>query len=92
MKILGGLRLVDLVKNKGVGVVLSHGQVKRLHARFGPHQGQVLAGGLDKLRPALRLNLCFNQHDYFFSRHLRLLYSFRLSLAGVFHLLRVRHV
>ena len=53
MKILCGLRPVDLVKNKRIGLVLLNGQVKRLHARFGPHQRQVLAGGLDKLRPAL---------------------------------------
>jgi hypothetical protein len=64
-----------------IGIVLSHGQVERLHAWFGPHERQVLKGGLDKLRTALRLNLCFNQHDYFSVYHLRLLLP--ISFAGL---------
>src|SRR5215813_11096133 len=75
MEILCRLRFVDLIENKRIGIVLSQGQVKRLHAWFSPHERQVLAGGLDKLPMTLRLNLRFNQHDYFLVRHLRLLLS-----------------
>jgi H+-transporting ATPase len=69
MEILCGLRPVDLVEDECIRVVLSGGQVKGFHARLPPYQWQVLAGGLDKLGAAPRLNSCFDQHDDFFVRH-----------------------
>src|ERR1700722_4522148 len=75
MEILCCLRPVNLVENKCIGVVFSRRDVKRFHARLRPHQRQVLACGLDKLRPALWLNFCFDQHDHHFVRHIGLLLS-----------------
>src|SRR5215472_4396629 len=69
MEILCRLRPVNLVENKCIGIVFSRGDVKRFHTRLRPHQRQVLACGLDKLRAVLRLNFCFDQHDHFFVRH-----------------------
>ena len=55
MEVLCGLRPVDLVKDKRIRIVLSNRQVKRLNTRFCPHQRQIFADGLDKLRTAQRL-------------------------------------
>jgi hypothetical protein len=38
-----------------------------------------LADGLDKLRAALWLNFCFDQHDHLFVRHIELLLSIPLG-------------
>src|SRR6266478_789713 len=75
MEIQRCLRPVDLVENKCIGIVFSRREVKRLHAGLRPHQGQILACGLDKLRAALWLNSCFDQHDHRFVRHIGLLLS-----------------
>src|SRR5215468_7549381 len=82
MEILCSLRLVDLVKDKPIRVVFSRSDVKGFYPRLGPNQRQVFAQCLNEFRATLWLNLCFDQHDYFFVSHIRLL--LQLSLGGLF--------
>jgi hypothetical protein len=64
---------------------------KRFHARLRPHQRQVLAYGVDKLRSTLWLKFCFDQHDHLFVRHIGLLLSIFIG-RRVHSLLRPQHV
>src|SRR5215831_3494591 len=73
MEILCSLRLVDLVKNKRICIVLARGDVKGFHPRLRPNLRQVFAQRLNEFHATLWLNLCFDQHDYLFVCHTRLL-------------------